>query len=286
MAHSKTEQGVCMSKLDSIIRHKKAYNKGYNAIVSIDDHYNTGMNFGVLRLVKGETVSLQSPLESAYLLMSGQIVFQYGGKSYEAFRTSYFDQDPYVLHLSPNDPAELIAQTDCELMVMQSKNERTFESKVFDSSNMLESERRGKGLLDDVSYRIVRTVFDKRNRPESNLVVGEIITFSGHWSSCPPHFHKQPEIYYYRFSEPQGFAIGEDGDEIKRITQNDTMVILDEKEHAHSTTPGYALYTLWFIRHLENDPYITPTFKADHDWARHPSANERVWKPFADIQLP
>jgi 5-dehydro-2-deoxygluconokinase len=168
-------------------------------------------------------------------------------------------------------------------MVMQTENEKDFEPKVFDKTNMLESERRGKGLLNDVSYRIVRTVFDKRNRPESNLVVGEIITFSGHWSSCPSHFHEQPEIYYYRFSEPQGFAIGEDGEKIKRIKQNDTMVILDEKEHSHSTSPGYALYTLWFIRHLKNKPYIVPTFKSEHEWARHPSANQRVWRPLEDI---
>ena len=282
MDTSKREE-KSMRPLNPIIRCKAPYKNGYNTIVSIDDDYKTGMNFSILHLKKGESVNIESYLESAYLLMTGQILFNYCNQSYQAFRTSYFDQDPYVLHLSPNVPARLIAKTDCELMVMQAENKQCFESQVFDSTNMLESECRGKGLLDDVSYRIVRTVFDKRNCPKSNLVVGEIITFSGHWSSCPPHFHKQPEIYYYRFSEPQGFAIGEDGEEIKRITQNDTMVILNEKEHAHSTAPGYALYTLWFIRHLENDPYIVPKFKSQHEWARHLSANYRVWNPLNTI---
>ncbi|WP_119344021.1 5-deoxy-glucuronate isomerase [Facilibium subflavum] len=275
-----------MSQLDPVIQQNKPYEYGYNAITYLDDSYKTGMNFGVLKLKKGEKHSLTSPLESAFLLMTGKIVFHYAkGKEYQAFRTSYFDQNPYVLHISAHEAAEVEALTDCEIMVMQTQNTQNFTPMVFDGGNMLESERRGKGLLQDASYRIVRTVFDKRNRPESNLVVGEIITFSGHWSSCPPHFHKQPEIYHYRFSEPQGFGFGEDGQAVKRIKHNDTMVILDEKEHAHTTAPGYALYTLWFIRHLKDDPYITPTFKEEHEWARTENANMRVWIPVEDILL-
>jgi 5-dehydro-2-deoxygluconokinase len=143
---------------------------------------------------------------------------------------------------------------------------------------MLELDHRGKGLLDDTSYRIVRTVFDKRNRPESNLVVGEIITFQGRWSSYPPHYHAQPEIYHYRFSEPQGFAFGENGQKVLRIEHNDTYQIVDGQEHAHCTAPGYALYTLWFIRHLQNDPYLTPTFRSEHEWTRESQSTHRVWK--------
>ena len=273
-----------MSNLDCIIRNNKTnYEYGYNAITTLNDKYKSGMNFGVLKLRKNQSYTLTSNLEGAYLLMTGSVVFKYDDNEVEAFRTSYFNEDPFVLHLAANSHGEIVAKTDCEFMVMQTENDAKFESKFYDGSNMLESERRGKGLLEDSSYRIVRTVFDKRNSPDSNLVVGEIITFSGHWSSCPPHFHKQPEIYYYRFSEPQGFGIGEDGEDIKRILHNDTMVILDEKEHAHSTAPGYALYTLWFIKHLKDDPYIVPTFKKEHDWARHDSANARVWKPLEDI---
>ncbi|GAB4221747.1 MAG: hypothetical protein Kow0076_0240 [Francisella sp.] len=270
--------------MNPVIRGKK-YHYGYNPIVEWDDIYKTGMNFGVLRLKKGEKYNIKaSEFEKAYLLMSGHVTFDFLQKKYDAFRVSYFDEDPFVLHLQSKDDATITALTDCEFMVMEAKNDAEFESVIFDSKNMLESERRGKDILDDVSYRIVRTVFDKRNRPESNLVVGEIITFSGHWSSTPPHYHKQPEIYYYRFSEPQGFAFGEDGDNVKRLRHNDTLVILDEKEHAHSTAPGYALYTLWFIRHLENNPYIMPDFRPEHDWTRYKSADVRVWKHIDDIK--
>ncbi|MFZ9035672.1 MAG: 5-deoxy-glucuronate isomerase [Francisellaceae bacterium] len=272
-----------MQKQNSpLIKHRSAYDYGYNAIV--DASWQTAMNFGVLRLKQGQIYEIGSGLERAFLLMSGHVIFSVDRLEYDAFRSSYFNENPMVLHLSAVDSAVIRAKTDCELMVMETENDRRFSPLVFDQTNMLESERRGKGLLDDVSYRIVRTVFDKRNRPESNLVVGEIITFSGHWSSCPPHYHRQPEIYYYRFSEPQGFGIGEDGEDIKRIEHNDTMVIVDEKTHAHSTAPGYALYTLWFIRHLPDDPYHMPSFKFEHDWTRHLEANRRVWRPLEDIK--
>jgi 5-dehydro-2-deoxygluconokinase len=142
----------------------------------------------------------------------------------------------------------------------------------------LEIDHRGKDLLENTSYRVVRTVFDKRNRPKANLVVGEIVTFQGRWSSYPSHYHAQPEIYHYRFSEPQGYALGENGENILRIEHNDTYQIAEGQTHAHCTAPGYTLYTLWFIRHLVNNPYLIPTFKPEHAWTRESSANKRVWK--------
>lgn len=266
-----------------LIHANKAYHYGKNSIIDKNDHYKTGMNFTVLRLHPNQEYEVMLGMESAYLLMSGEVDFEFDGEQYCAFRTSYFDENPIVLHLSAYDTATIKARTECELLVMETDNSQRFLPMIFDEKNMLESERRGQGLLNDVSYRIVRTVFDKRNRPDSNLVVGEIITFSGHWSSCPPHTHPQPEVYYYRFSEPQGFGIGENGDNILRIRHNDTLVILDNKEHAHSCAPGYALYTLWFIKHLEDNPYLQPTFKKEHAWAKNKAANLRVWQPREDI---
>ncbi|HAT8173775.1 TPA: hypothetical protein JA340_11515, partial [Legionella pneumophila] len=48
--------------------------------------------------------------------------------------------------------------------------------------------------------------------------------------------------------------------------------------HAHCTAPGYALYTLWFIRHLNNNAYTTPIFIKDHEWTRTNKANLRAWQ--------
>ncbi|CZR34151.1 KduI/IolB family [Legionella pneumophila] len=182
------------------------------------------------------------------------------------------------MHCSKNEVSSVIALTDCEILLMETENENLFSPILFDASNMLELDNRGEGVLENTSYRLVRTVFDKRNRPESNLVVGEIITFQGRWSSYPSHYHQQPEIYHYRFSEPQGYAFGENGKEVMRIEHYDTYQIANNQEHAHCAAPGYALYTLWFIRHLNNNAYTLPTFIKDHEWTRTSRANLRAWQ--------
>lgn len=257
---------------------KAGFGAGLTRVVRREDAHQTGMNFSVLKLEQGEQFTIDDGLETAALLLYGQVDFSWQDHQQTVSRHSYFDEAPYVLHTPSAEAIHINAGSACELLIMQAENNRAFASTLFDSSNMLENEHRGQGLLDDVSYRIVRTVFDKRNRPESNLVVGEIITFQGRWSSCPPHYHPQPEIYHYRFSELQGFAFAEDGEQALKVHHNDTLVITHQKTHAHAAAPGYALYTLWFIRHLEEAPYRVPDFVEEHEWCRHDSANKRVWR--------
>lgn len=260
-----------------LIKNTLGFKQGLNSIVPIESA--AGMSFSSLRLNKGERFAFNIELEFAALLMTGKVIFHYGNQYQQVQRYDYFSEEPIVLHCPVGDAAWVEAMTDCEMLLMETENDKYFDPILFTKANLLELDSRGKDILDDTSYRIVRTVFDRRNRPESNLVVGEIITFQGRWSSYPSHYHSQPEIYHYRFSEPQGYAFGENGKEVLRIEHNDTYQITQGQEHAHCAAPGYALYTLWFIKHLDNDPYGVPTFKKEHEWTRHAKANHRVWQP-------
>lgn len=263
----------------ALIKQPCAFPDGLTRIVDKEaSTHSTGMNFSALKLRMGEQFATNPNLECAALLMTGRVRFHFAGHIKEVERVDYFTQAPRVLHCSRDTPASIEALSDCEVLLIETDNEQPFEPILFDESTMLEHDNRGEGLLENTSYRIVRTVFDKRNRPKSNLVVGEIITLQGRWSSYPPHYHSQPEIYHYRFSEPQGFAFGENGKDVLRIEHNDTYQIACGQEHAHCTAPGYALYTLWFIRHQQDNPYITPTFRPEHEWTRQPTARHRVWQ--------
>ena len=71
-------------------------------------------------------------------------------------------------------------------------------------------ETRGTGT----NQRFVRNILPETEPAESLLVV-EVITPGGHWSSYPPHKHdtdaaagetKLEETYYHRLDPPQGFA--------------------------------------------------------------------------------
>jgi len=261
-----------------VIRHPDGFLYGYTAITQIGEAHDTGINFGILKLRPTEEMTMLSEMESAYLLISGKCVFNFDDTEYEAQRSSCFDEDPYVLHCPAGKSARIIAITDCEFAVSRVVNSNQFDTRVYDPGNMLEKEFRGKGLLNNTSVRIVRTVFDIRNSPDSRLVLGEVVTPPGGWSSYPPHFHEQPEIYHYRFTEPQGYGHAECGDEIFKVREFDTYKILNRNEHAQTAAPGYGMYYIWVIRHLDGNPYSAPVFNEEHSWTKSVEANERVWK--------
>lgn len=272
------ERPLNQASSEILIKNPYGFRDGVNPIVNMETSPTSLMNFYSVKLRQGQHYQFNKNLEFAALLMTGRVVFNYEKDSMQVERSDYFSQEPHVLHCPSGLDASIDALTDCEILVIETENERYFSPMLFNKNNSLEIDHRGNELLENTAYRLVRTVFDKRNRPESNLVVGEIVTFQGRWSSYPPHYHSQPEIYHYRFSEPQGFAFGENGQEVLRIEHNDTYQITQGQTHGHCTAPGYALYTLWFIRHQVNSPYLTPTFEPKHEWTRELSSNNRAWK--------
>lgn len=269
-------KSVTQDEHKSLIKSPLGFDMGLNPIVSMN--HGMGMKFSSLRLAKGETYIFQGQYEMAALVLSGKVLVEYGLEKRMVERYDYFSQNPYVLHTPAGFKSVVHAHSYCEILLIETENNTDFTPLLFDEHSLVEVDPRGQGLLEDTSYRLVRTVFDKRNRPESNLVVGEIITFQGRWSSYPSHYHDQPEVYHYRFSEPQGYGFGEKGKEVLRIEHYDTYCIPQGMEHAHTTAPGYALYTLWFIKHLANNPYIQPTFRKEHEWTRTAWSNQRTWK--------
>jgi 5-deoxy-glucuronate isomerase len=124
----------------------------------------------------------------------------------------------------------------------------------------------------------VRTIFDGTTAdPNAELVLGEVITFQGGWSSYPPHHHPQAEIYHYRFTEPQGYGHAELGETVLKVRNYDTVKILDEKDHAQCAAPGYGMYYSWVIRHLPDNPYTVPEFTEEHAWIMNPDS--QYWDP-------
>lgn len=256
-----------MADLGDIRRAAGPHAFGYTAIAEMDGlHSEMLMDFGVLRLQAGQCFSDDKKLEKAYLLVYGQVRLVWDGQETVLFRANCFDVPPMVLHV----PAGVAVRVeglceDSELCVIRTDNDRDFESRLYVPEDTPD-EFRGAGLMQETSTRIVRTVFDYRNAPWSNLVLGEVIGFPGKWSSYPPHHHPQPEIYYYKTNPGNGFGYAELGDEVRKVRQNDTVFITEGLTHPHCTAPGYALWYLWAIRHLPDNPYITPTFVPEHLW--------------------
>ena len=96
--------------------------------------------------------------------------------------------------------------------------------------------------------------------------------YPGKWSGFPSHSHAQPEIYFYKFYPQNGFGLLRLGEEGVLLEHNDTVLIEPNKVHPQVAAPGYAMYYLWVIRHLEGNPYIKPDFDPQHLWVEQPGA--------------
>jgi 5-deoxy-glucuronate isomerase len=259
-----------------ITAHRSGYAPGLTWVTSLNETVDdTGIAFGVLRLKAGETWSEAVPSETAALIMSGDITIRIGNDSRHWQRNSLFDQSPRAAHVAAKTVLTIEATTESEVTLYRCGNTTAFAGRFYEE---VPNEHRGKGQVGNACLRFVRTIFDRRNSPaEAQLVLGEVVTMPGRWSSYPPHHHPQPEIYHYRFTKPQGYGLCELGDDVLRVKQYDTVKIFDGNVHPQTAAPGYGMYYVWVIRHLPDNPYTIPDFTPEHAWVNEPGATS--WFP-------
>ena len=235
------------------------------------------MDFSVLRLAGGESRTEAHAKESAWMLLSGGAALEFAGQHATVQRASLFDEPPTALHVGPHTPVAIYAgSTGVEFALVRTSNERQFAPRLFTPAD-LKPEYRGAGLVQNAALRNVRLIFDLATRPESNLVIGEVVNFPGRWSSYPPHHHVQPEIYHYRFTHADGYGHAELGDDVLKVRAHDTVSIPPGLDHAQVSAPGYGMYYLWMIRHLPGNPYTGFAFTDAHKWTLDPA--QQGWRP-------
>ncbi|HWM27427.1 MAG TPA: 5-deoxy-glucuronate isomerase [Woeseiaceae bacterium] len=268
-----TEQHVIRHR-DSPAPGRKA--RGNQAIAEF-----SGLRVLSLELDAGESFSEETDTETAWLLMSGKVKGRVGERKFALERRSLFDESASCVHASANTSVVFEAMAPCELTVYQCPNRKPFSPRVFTPEDV-PNEHRGKGQVAERCLRFVRTIFDGSNSPDAaEMVLGEVVTLPGGWSSYPPHHHRQPEIYHYRFTAPQGYGHAELGAQVFKVNERDTVCIPPGLDHAQCAAPGYGMYYSWVIRHLPNDPYTVPDFTAEHAWTMDKDAG--YWWP-ADVQ--
>ena len=261
---------------ENIIKAGGAHPFGLHWLSRMDgSHAEMLMDFGVYRMKQGDVYEECEPLEKAVLLVYGSVSFSWNDQTHEQTRENCFDVPPTALHTDAATSLKIVCLSEeAEINILRTTNPRNFGSKLYLPSDTPD-EYRGAGLMRETSTRIVRTIFDYSNAPEANLVLGEVIGFPGKWSSYPPHHHPQPEIYYYKTNPENGFGYGELGPDVVKVQNNDTVFIQPGLTHPHCTAPGYALWYLWAIRHLDGNPYKQPdypVFLPEHLWVMEPDS--------------
>jgi 5-deoxy-glucuronate isomerase len=240
------------------------------------------MDFGVLELLPGDSWdSLSAADEQCWLLAKGNAEISWDGEKREISRPDLFDHSPWCLSVPAGTEVKIKAGKDgAEFYYTATDNPAKFAAKLY-TPEECRSEFRGEGTMRETSTRVVRTCFDDTNRSESNLVIGEVIGVPGKWSSYPPHHHPQPEIYHYRFLPEQGFGLTAIGDTPYIIRDRDTILIREGEVHPQVTAPGYAMWYLWVISHIEGSHYgpatNTPIFIEEHKWVM--GDENQIWSP-------
>jgi 5-deoxy-glucuronate isomerase len=167
-------------------------------------------------------------------------------------RATVFDGLPYTLYLPINTSFEVTADTNCDLAFCYSRAEEEFPPCLVTPATVGIEIRGGGNATRQINSMLPPSF------PAHRLIVVEVYTPAGSWSSVPPHkhdVHNPPgevdleEIYYYRIDRPEGFAIQKvytaDGRIDETLTVRDgELVLVPEGYHPVVAAHGYNVYYL------------------------------------------
>ncbi|MCJ7842292.1 5-deoxy-glucuronate isomerase [Lederbergia sp. NSJ-179] len=241
--------------------------KGYTSLTEIDGkHSDMRQDIGIYSMPEGERLTLyDSEKETAILPLEASVKIDWNDESVNVTRSDVFKEDPYCLHVPAGVNVRITAMAKSEVLIQKTNNDRSFGAKLYTPEDC-QSEQAGEDAWDGTAVRTIRTIFDYQNAPYSNMVIGEVISHQGRWSSYPPHYHPQPEVYYYRFDQPQGFGCVMVEDDAYRVEHNSFITIPGGLDHPQATAPGYTMYFCWMIRHLEDNPWTERIMVDEHKW--------------------
>lgn len=234
------------------------------------------VGFKVVELDAGASYEGGEPAREACLvILTGTADVVAGGSKFDTVggRASVFDDAaPGAVFVPAGETYRVTAKTKVELAIGSAPGTGAGRARRIEPDQM-SREVRGHGT----NQRFVRNILPETEPAESLLVV-EVITPGGHWSSYPPHKHDTAtdgeetaleETYYHRLNPAQGFAFqrvytdDRSIDETIAVEDGD-VVMVPRGYHPVGASHGYDLYYLnvmagpkrqWIFR---NDP--------THDW--------------------
>lgn len=235
------------------------------------------VGFGLYHLKAGDRVSEKSlETEVILVLVEGKASISAAGQEFGEMgdRMDVFERTPpHCLYVPWHSEWDAVATTDCTLAVCTApgKTDRPAQKLGPDGISLTQ---RGVGQ----NTRFINNIAMEDRDVADSLLVTEVFTPNGNWSSYPPHRHDEDnfpdmtyleETYYHRLNPRQGYAMqrvyNEDGALDESISAADGDVVLVPKGHHPCGAPyGYDLYYL----NVMAGPMRKWRFKNDpaHDW--------------------
>ncbi|CDZ33138.1 Myo-inositol catabolism IolB domain protein [Neorhizobium galegae bv. officinalis] len=235
------------------------------------------VGFGLYRLKPGESAAEKTgETEVILVLVEGRADISGGGKAFGELgdRMNVFERKPpHCVYVPAGSEWSAKATTECTLAVCTAPAKPGREAAVIGPEG-LSLNTRGR----DANTRYIFPIAMEERDVADSLLVTEVFTPAGNWSSYPPHRHDEDnfpdmtyleETYYHRLNPAQGFGFQrvftEDGslDETMAVSDHD-LVLVPKGHHPCGAPHGYEMYYL----NVMAGPIRKWRFKnhPDHDW--------------------
>ncbi|HEY9721867.1 MAG TPA: 5-deoxy-glucuronate isomerase [Oscillatoriaceae cyanobacterium] len=209
----------------------------------------------VVRLAAGETFKADNQgVECVIVFFAGTATVHSSAGRFEHVggRENVFAGKPHAVYLPLGVHYTITAETPCEFGICTSVASEIHPAQLVTPDDV-EIEIRGDGNATRQINKIVKPEFAAHR-----ILIVEVFTPSGNWSSYPPHkhdVHDMPheadleEIYYFKVDKPEGYAIQKVYNDARTLDETLTvrdgeLVLIPEGYHPVVAPPGYDVYYL------------------------------------------
>lgn len=215
------------------------------------------VGFSLYHLRAGDQVAEPTGDDEVILVMvEGKAAFQAAGQDWGILgeRMSVFERTPpHSLYVPNGQDWQARAETDCIIAVCAAPGRGNYPARRLGPEGIT-LQTRGEGT----NTRYINNIAMEAEDVCDSLLVTEVFTPAGNWSSYPSHRHDEDdfprityleEVYYHRLNPPQGFAFQrvytDDGslDEVMAVKDGD-VVLVPRGHHPCGAPWGFELYYL------------------------------------------
>jgi 5-deoxy-glucuronate isomerase len=242
---------------DHLLIRPKALEDGFGEMISFAPH-DVGwedLGFRALRLRAGAAFSGRTgDTEVAIVVLGGICSIDSSAGTWNNIgrRRNVFDGLAWTLYLPIGVTWTVAAATDLDIAICSCPARKHFPARLIPPAEVRVDSRGGGNATRQICNILMPD--DAADR----LMVVEVYTPAGNWSSFPPHkhdVHNPPaevdleEIYYYRTERPEGYAIQRvysyDGRRNETLTVRDgELVLIPDGYHPVVAAHGYNIYYL------------------------------------------
>ena len=170
------------------------------------------VGFEAYRLEDGMPVAREfTERETCVVILSGRVHATAGDHVWRdaGGRTTVFEGPPTALYVPPATSWSVEAAGDAEIAVCTAPAAEGAELRLLGPDDVRHESRGSGGEAREIAHILME------DAPAEALLVTEVVTPAGHWSSYPPHKHDDDdppretyleETYYHRLRPANGFA--------------------------------------------------------------------------------